>query len=130
TKRMWPWGDSFEAGRANLGSERTTAVGANGNGASAYGVQDMAGNVMEWVDAFYQPYSGNGVADPNFGNANRIVRGGHFRSSDQDARTTRRFYNPPKFTAAELKAHTWLIGFRCVVPANDPKLQAHLRSEK
>lgn len=130
TKRMWPWGDKPETGRANLGSQHATAVGANVSGASAYGVQDMAGNVMEWVDALYQPYPGNTATDPNFGTANRVVRGGHFRSTDNDARTTRRIYSPPKFSVAEQKERAWLIGFRCVVPANDAKLQEHLRSQK
>lgn len=130
TKRMWPWGNTFETGRATLGSEHATAVGTNANGASAYGVHDMAGNVLEWVDAFYQPYPGGAATDPNFGTANRVVRGGRFRSDAEDARTTRRIYTPPKFTAAEVKERTWLIGFRCVVSANDPKLQEHLRSQK
>lgn len=130
TKRTWPWGNSSEGGRATLGAEHTTAVGANPNGVSAYGVHDMAGNVLEWVNAHYQPYAGNTATDPNFGAANRVVRGGHFRSQAEDARTARRIYVPPKFTAAEEKQRTWLIGFRCVVSANDPKLQEHLRSQK
>lgn len=130
TKRMWPWGSSPEPGRATLGSNHTTAVGSNASGASAYGVQDMTGNVLEWVNAFYQPYPGNTAADPNFGTANRVVRGGHFHSEAEDARTTRRIYQAPQFTAAEKQQHTWLIGFRCAVSANDPKLQEHLRSLK
>jgi len=130
TKRMWTWGSSPEAGRATLGSNQPTEVGSNANGASAYGVQDMAGNVLEWVNAYYQPYPGNTATDPNFGTTNRVVRGGHFHSEAEDARTTRRIYQAPKFTAAEQKDRAWLIGFRCAVSANDPKLQEHLRSQK
>jgi formylglycine-generating enzyme required for sulfatase activity len=130
TKRMWPWGGSAEAGRATLGSNHTTEVGSNANGASAYGVQDMGGNVLEWVNAFYQPYQGNTATDPNFGTANRVVRGGNFRAGSDDARTTRRIYAPPKFTAAEQQERAWLIGFRCAVSANDPKLQELLRSQR
>lgn len=130
TKRMWPWGNTFETGRATIGSNHSTAVGTNANGASAYGVHDMAGNVLEWVNAYYQPYKGNTATDPNFGTANRVVRGGHFRSETEDARTTRRIYTQPKFTAVQATQRTWLIGFRCVVSANDPKLQEHLRSQK
>ena len=130
TKRMWPWGGSVEAGRATLSSDHTTEVGSNPAGASAYGVQDMAGNVVEWVNAYYQPYPENKVADPNFGTTLRVVRGGHFHADAEEARTTRRIYQAPKFTATEQREHTWLIGFRCAVSANDPKLQEHLRSLK
>lgn len=129
-KRMWPWGDSPETGRATLGAEHTTAVGSNPNGMSAYGVQDMGGNVLEWVNAFYQRYQGSTSTDPNFGSINRIVRGGSFRSDVEDARTARRIYSQPVFTAEQEKGSSSLIGFRCVVSADDPKLQERLRSQK
>jgi formylglycine-generating enzyme required for sulfatase activity len=129
-KRMWPWGDGADAGQATLNSNHTSAVGSKPNGVSAYGAQDMAGNVLEWVDAFYQPYPNNTATDPNFGNTNRIVRGGSFHYGVEDARTTRRIYAPAEFTAAEKKERSWLIGFRCAVSANDPKLQEKLRSQK
>jgi formylglycine-generating enzyme required for sulfatase activity len=90
----------------------------------------MAGNVLEWVNAFYQPYPNNTTNDPNFGTLNRVARGGSFHSEDEDARTTRRIYSLPQFTAAEKKERSWLIGFRCAVSADDPKLQEHLRSQK
>lgn len=127
-KRMWPWGDNSETGRATVGTDHTTAVGSNPNGGSLYGVQDMAGNVLEWVNALYQPYPNNSQTDPNFGSANRVVRGGSFRLGVDDARTTRRFYNSPEFTAAAKRERSWLIGFRCAVSANEPKLQERLRS--
>lgn len=129
-KRMWPWGDNPETGRATLGAEHTTAVGSNPNGMSAYGVQDMGGNVFEWVNAFYQPYQGAASTDPNFGTINRIVRGGSFHSSVEDARTTRRFYSQPVFTAEQEKGSSSLIGFRCAVSADDSKLQERLRAQK
>jgi iron(II)-dependent oxidoreductase len=129
-KRIWPWGDSSEAGRATLGVDHTSTVGSNPTGASAYGVQDMAGNVLEWVNAFYQPYPGNTATDPNFGTVNRVVRGGSFHSDVEDARTTRRIYSPPQFSAAEQKERSWLIGFRCAVSADHPKVQELIRSQK
>lgn len=127
-KRMWPWGDDTAGGPATLGANHPTAVGSNPTGASLYGVQDMAGNVIEWVNALYQPYPSNTQADPNFGTTNRVVRGGAFKFSMEDARTTRRIYNAPEFSATAKKEKSWLIGFRCVVSANDPKLQERLRS--
>ncbi len=129
-KRVWPWGDSADTVPATLNADQPTAVGAKPNGASAYGVQDMAGNVLEWVDAFYQPYPNNTAADPHFGTTKRVVRGGSFHSEVEAARTSRRIYAPAEFTAEEKKERSWLIGFRCAVSANEPKLQERLRSQK
>jgi iron(II)-dependent oxidoreductase len=58
--RRWPWGDHMESSRLNtyynIGS--TTEVGSYPQGASPYGVLDMAGNVQEWVANDFIPYSG------------------------------------------------------------------------
>jgi formylglycine-generating enzyme required for sulfatase activity len=54
--RRYPWGDQWDSGRANLtenGIGKTVSVGSYPSGASPYGVQDMAGNVLEWVDDAY-----------------------------------------------------------------------------
>jgi len=72
--RRYPWGDVFEAKRANCGApcadgfERTSPVGTfdgtggYGDGASAFGVRDLAGNVGEYVlDYYSEPYE---VCDP------------------------------------------------------------------
>ncbi len=47
--RRYPWGDTFDSSRANLGSGHPSAVGNFPAGASPYGVLDMAGNVFEWT---------------------------------------------------------------------------------
>jgi formylglycine-generating enzyme required for sulfatase activity len=129
-KRMWPWGDSSNASQATLNANHPTPVGSKPTGASAYGVQDMAGNVLEWVDSFYQAYPNNTATDPNFGSTNRVVRGGNFHSDVDAARTSRRIYAPAEFSAEEKKERSWLIGFRCAVSANDPKVQDRLRIQK
>jgi gamma-glutamyl hercynylcysteine S-oxide synthase len=127
-KRQWPWGNNPEPGRITLGSDHPTAVGHQPGGNSAYGVQDMAGSVAEWVDAFFQPYPGNQAPDQNYGPKNRVVRGGHFRLDINDVRTTARFYHGPEFESAEKKLRSWLTGFRCAVSADDPRLREFLRS--
>jgi formylglycine-generating enzyme required for sulfatase activity len=127
-KRQWPWGSTPDAARTDLGADRPTAVGRQSGGASAYGVQDMAGSVAEWVDAFYSPYPGNQSSDPNFGTNNRVVRGGHFRLDINDVRTTARYYHGAEFESAEKKLRSWLTGFRCAVSAADPRLREFLRA--
>jgi formylglycine-generating enzyme required for sulfatase activity len=47
--RRYPWGDTFDSSRANLGSGHPSPVGSFPAGASPYGVLDMAGNVFEWT---------------------------------------------------------------------------------
>jgi sulfatase modifying factor 1 len=126
-KRLWPYGNTPEPGRLNLGVDHPDAVGQQAGGVSAYGVHDMAGSVAEWVDAFYQPYTGNTATDENFGTRNRVVRGGHFRLDINDVRTTARYYHAAEFETAEKKLRSWLTGFRCAVSADDPKLQEFLR---
>jgi formylglycine-generating enzyme required for sulfatase activity len=127
-KRQWPWGNNSEPSRINLGADRPNAIGRQPGGASAYGVQDMAGSVAEWVDAFYQPYPSNNTADSNYGSQNRVIRGGHFRLDINDVRTTARFYHGPEFETAEKKLRSWLTGFRCAVSADDAKLREFLRA--
>jgi iron(II)-dependent oxidoreductase len=58
--RRWPWGDKMEPKRLNtyynVGS--STDVTAYPNGASPYGLLDMAGNVAEWTANDFAPYPG------------------------------------------------------------------------
>jgi iron(II)-dependent oxidoreductase len=131
-KRL-PSEDVAEASRANINSQHPTPVGQYPNGASAYGVHDMAGNVQEWVDGFYQAYQGNTARDPKFGNTLRVARGGSFPGKIEDVRTTRRLPIDPSFKTnpedAQLKKSS-VVGFRCAVSANDPKLATHLQQAK
>jgi iron(II)-dependent oxidoreductase len=56
--RRWPWGNKMEPERLNtyynVGS--ATNVNAYPNGASPYGVLDLAGNINEWVSDDFLPY--------------------------------------------------------------------------
>lgn len=124
TKRLWPWGDTADKTRANMGgTNRTTEVGKFPSGATPYGVHDMAGNVAEWVDSYYQAYPGNDGPNSEFGTRNRVVRGGTYKGSADDARTTRRLFHTPELAESERANRAFLIGFRCAISADDPRLQ-------
>ena len=61
-KRLYPWGSEWQDGRCNVGGEGTTAVTEHEDGASAYGVQDMLGNVQEWTRSLW----GSNSREPQF----------------------------------------------------------------
>ncbi len=130
SKLEFPWGASFEASKAAFGLNTPKDVGGFSSGASPSGAMDMAGNVAEWVDAFFQPYPGNTSSNPNFGDINRVARGGHFGSkTNEHLRTTKRIYLPPSVASGEdeEKLFAAAIGFRCAVSADDARLQETLR---
>ncbi len=59
--RRWPWGDRMDATRLNTyySVGHATDVTTYPNGASPYGVMDMAGNVSQWMQDDYLPYPGS-----------------------------------------------------------------------
>jgi formylglycine-generating enzyme required for sulfatase activity len=134
-KRQWPWGETPDSGKANLnrvssGDNRFADVGKFAGDVSPYGVMDMAGNASEWVENYYQPYPENTTPDSDYGTANRVIRGGNYQASFDNSRTTRRLKHTPFYVKKENEERSWLIGFRCVVSANDPELLKKINSPK
>jgi len=122
---VYPWGDDFEPTRANTSDShlrRTSPVGAFVTGDSPGGVADLAGNVAEWTNSLfgegeeddeastfaypYQPADGRENADAAPG-VRRVLRGGAWESSPEDARAVARNSYPPDPRAN-------LVGFRLV----------------
>ncbi len=113
---FWPWGNNWEAARANTleaGQGRPVAVGSFKGDVSNYGVFDLAGNVSEWVDDIYLPdYASLStpvnpvIATPLPSQQTRVVRGGSYRTDASAARTTARSDWHPESIRED-------IGFRC-----------------
>lgn len=103
TAREFPWGDEFTPDRANsveFGPLTTTPVGVYPLGRSAFGVDDMAGNVEEYVADVYRPYPGGPrVVDDLLrqGTTYRVARGGSFTRFGDLMRCRRRhgWYDRP-----------------------------------
>jgi len=135
SNRLFPWGDEITPQRANYATQThpfnrcnppTTPSGFyDGNfhsgyqterGFSPFGVYDLAGNVWEWVQDWYQSdfYSNsatnNPVADVPSQDSTRVLRGGGWINEIYFLRNANRFKASGNFTNN-------VIGFRCACDA-------------
>ncbi|HEY4485735.1 MAG TPA: SUMF1/EgtB/PvdO family nonheme iron enzyme [Nitrospiria bacterium] len=77
--RWFPWGNNFDAKKANVPQRKlggTTPVGKFPQGDSPYGVSDLSGNVWEWTSGWYKAYPGNRRPTENYGEKYRVLKGG------------------------------------------------------
>ena len=123
--RLYPWGDEQVTGnrgnfcdancprsnrdvRQNDGYAFTAPAGSYPDGASLYGVLDMAGNLREWTSSLYLPYpyrSNDGREDLTV-DGFRVVRGGHWDGTADFGLSAYRFEDQPDY-------HSSCVGFRC-----------------
>jgi formylglycine-generating enzyme required for sulfatase activity/pSer/pThr/pTyr-binding forkhead associated (FHA) protein len=118
--RVYPWGNNWDPNRVDFGSFRFSAypvatlgkvwgpAGAVREGASVYGVLDVAGGPREWVADWYGPYPGAqplGFEVPK--ERFRVTRGGfRINNYSRDVRATARGWQHPSEASLDL-------GFRC-----------------
>ncbi len=115
---LFPWGGKFDPKKANTGFSKlssATVGGAFPEDVSYYKVYDMAGNVSEWTSSWYNPYKGSQYKSPNFGETQKVSRGGSFQDMGHYeleifSSTTFRYYNGPDEWAGD-------TGFRCAKSA-------------
>jgi formylglycine-generating enzyme required for sulfatase activity len=117
--REYPWGNDWDPKRAGTGDdvgeeEGFSPAGSFPQSASPYGVHDMAGNVWEWVQDWYEPYPNSKTTSPDFGKKNKVIRGGsggmgHYAISYFYRAATRQFADP------EMQSDD--VGFRCAKDA-------------
>ncbi|GIS85333.1 MAG: hypothetical protein CM1200mP16_16330 [Nitrospina sp.] len=92
---IYPWGDDFKIGIANLATSPRNKtgrglmpVGSFPKAVSPYGVHDMVGNIWEWVWDYYLPYPNSKFKSAAFEKKHYILRGmsymgvGHFNKKD------------------------------------------------
>jgi formylglycine-generating enzyme required for sulfatase activity len=113
--KPYPWGNAWEAAKANTiesGVKQTAPAGSFKTDVSEYGVNDLAGNVSEWVEEWFAPYPGNPMTNYEERNKYKILRGGSWDYSHSIANGYHRQYALPQSQMAA-------IGFRCVKAADD-----------
>lgn len=87
--RTYPWGRPWDPTRLNCfecSVGNTTPVGTYPAGASPYGIEDLAGNAWEWVDAWYIPLGSRSEGLPLL----RVARGGSRSDPAADCTTVSR----------------------------------------
>jgi formylglycine-generating enzyme required for sulfatase activity len=115
--RVFPWGNEWDASRANTIEGRAlkpSPVGAYaaGGGVGPFGAEDQAGNVWEWTSSLYRPYPYRPDEREEAGaEGERAVRGGSWSSDRRLARCAYRSRNGPDF-------FTYNLGFRVVSPGS------------
>ena len=122
-ERLYPWGDEDptcdivnynhegEAGTDSYCVGDTTRVGSYSSGVSPYRIDDMAGNVWEWVydgyrDDYYEDSPYQDPQGPTTFGLSRVLRGGAWKGTWYDQRVTRRNAKNADRSAPGL-------GFRC-----------------
>lgn len=115
---IYPWGNDFDPKKANTNESRirdTSEVGQfSPQGDSPYGCADMAGNVWEWCNDWfdedeYKNRAGKTMKDPPGPEkgAWRALRGGSWFNLNYLARSAYRSNGNPDFFGVN-------VGFRCV----------------
>jgi iron(II)-dependent oxidoreductase len=103
-KRVYPWGDETPAPEhANLDQQtwQPAEVGAYPAGASAYGCQQMMGDVWEWVSSDFLAYPGfqafpyREYSEVFFGSEYKVLRGGSWAVRPGVIRNTFRNWDYP-----------------------------------
>jgi len=103
-RQAWPWGAAQpSSGLANLGGAalRPAPVGAYPSSASAYGAEQMIGDVWEWTSSDFRPWPGfqpmiyRTYSEPFFGGDYKVLRGGSWAVAPSTIRPSFRNWDHP-----------------------------------
>jgi len=103
-RRAWPWGSAAPApDLANLGGLglRPAPAGAYPRGASAYGAEQMIGDVWEWTSSDFAAWPGfvpmiyRNYSQPFFGGDYKVLRGGSWAVAPSTIRPSFRNWDHP-----------------------------------
>ncbi|MFN0086049.1 MAG: bifunctional serine/threonine-protein kinase/formylglycine-generating enzyme family protein [Blastocatellia bacterium] len=113
---LYPWGDQWIDGRANIREsrlDRPRNVDTGADARSPFGILNLAGNVNEWTSSDFYHYPGSDRKTPQEKGSQgtfQVVRGGGFAYAREAAMTTTRLWARPTDKGPKL-------GFRCAADA-------------
>ena len=121
-KTSWPLGNTFNKDSYAYNTDDTVEVGSYPP--NTYGIYDMAGNVYEWVNDWYDPtyYKYSPLENPKGPTSGeyKILRGGSWYDTDEDRlMTVFRYMSSPT-------DRSYTYGFRC---AKDPLKEEDIPEE-
>jgi len=112
--QLYPWGNTWDSAKTNTlesGQKGVLPVGSFPDGASPYGVLDMAGNAAEWVADYFDFDYYASAPDHNPPGPNKVLdhglRGGSWASPTEHAQT---FFRDSSHSVEPNER----VGFRCV----------------
>lgn len=116
--REFPWGNDWKPGMSHTGEEQwdsgAAPVGSYATDKTAEGVMDLAGNLSEWTNDWYQAYPGSDYSTKEFGEVYKVARGagwsgasGHYALKLFQRGAYRNNLEPEKIYDD--------VGFRCAV---------------
>ena len=101
-RRRYPWGETADPTRANLGGSARAKVWDFAAGDSESGCRQMLGNIWEWTSSTFAPYPGfvcdpyREYSEPWFG-TRKVLRGGSFATPARLVHNMwRNFYTPDR----------------------------------
>ncbi len=117
--RTYPWGENEPSTNLlnfNMNVGDTTEAGIYPDGQSYYGAYDMAGNVWEWVNdwydgSYYQNSSASNPLGPSTGDF-RVLRGGSWVNVGNNVRSSYRYSDRIWSDSSNPDLN---IGFRCAL---------------
>jgi formylglycine-generating enzyme required for sulfatase activity len=109
---LYPWGDAWKGGHANIGSRSVHEVGRY---QSYLGLFDLVGNAQEWTSSKWQQYPDKRayISTREKAERLRVIRGGSFKSTPVQATLTYRDALRIQEDRDE-EHHYEQTGFRCV----------------
>lgn len=126
---IYPWGNSFDGSKLNYcdvncdqshadnafddGYQLTAPIGSYPAGESWAGLQNMSGNVSEWVSDWFGEYSADALSNPagSASGSEKMVKGCSWFFSPAYCRGAARPSIPPD-------TRFDYLGFRCALPTN------------
>ncbi|HEX8397028.1 MAG TPA: SUMF1/EgtB/PvdO family nonheme iron enzyme, partial [Pyrinomonadaceae bacterium] len=112
-QNVFPWGNDWIAGRANVATGKLMEVGVSGDVTNLWKIKDMMGNVIEWTSSpfGYYPNFPENIKDSSYKNSGKFtLRGLSFSAEGNSLKKTNLNFTYRQPASGGIKKN--FIGFR------------------